>query len=142
TRRVRTVLWGPDGERVGVEDSPVTLIPGEEALVRRRFWLYDPALWSPEDPQLHTAEVALDDGEEPITETFGVRTISVDPERGLRINGQPVLLRGACVHHDNGPLGGAAIGRAEERRIELLKDAGFNAVRASHNPLSPAMIEA
>lgn len=142
TRRVRTVLRGPGGESVSVEDSPVTLIPGEQALVRQRFWLSDPALWSPEAPQLHTAEVALDDGEEPVIETFGVRTISVDPQRGLRLNGQPVLLRGACVHHDNGPLGGAAIGRAEERRIELLKEAGFNALRASHNPFSSAMLEA
>ena len=99
TRRVRTVLRGPDGEQVGVEDSPVTLIPGEEALVRQRFWLAGPALWSPESPLLHTAEVTLD-GEDPVTETFGVRTISVDPVRGLRMNGVPTLLRGACMHHD------------------------------------------
>ena len=73
---------------------------------------------------------------------FGIRTLQVDPRNGLRINGEPVLLRGACIHHDNGPLGAAAIGRAEERRIELLKAAGFNAIRAAHNPLSVAMLDA
>ena len=74
--------------------------------------------------------------------TFGIRSLTVDPIRGLRINGEPVLLRGACVHHDNGLLGAATIGRAEERRVELLKEAGFNAIRSAHNPLSRPMLEA
>ena len=74
--------------------------------------------------------------------TFGIRSLTVDPVRGLRINGEPVLLRGACVHHDNGPLGAATIGRAEERRVELLKEAGFNAIRSAHNPLSKPMLDA
>jgi beta-galactosidase/beta-glucuronidase len=56
----------------------------------------------------------------------------------LRINGEPVLLRGACVHHDNGLLGAATIDRAEERRVEFLKEAGFNAIRSAHNPLEQA----
>ena len=64
------------------------------------------------------------------------------PERGLRINGEPILLRGACVHHDNGPIGAATIDRAEERRVELLKAAGFNAIRSAHNPMSSAMLDA
>ena len=74
--------------------------------------------------------------------TFGIRSLTVDPVRGLRINGETVLLRGACVHHDNGPLGAATIGRAEERRVELLKEAGFNAISSAHNPLSKPMLDA
>ena len=74
--------------------------------------------------------------------TFGIRSLTVDPVRGLRVNGEQVLLRGACVHHDNGLLGAATIGRAEERRVELLKEAGFNAIRSAHNPLSRPMLEA
>ena len=74
--------------------------------------------------------------------TFGIRTLTADPRRGLRINGEPVLLRGACVHHDNGLLGAATIDRAEERRVELLKEAGFNAIRSAHNPLSKPMLAA
>src|SRR5690606_16389813 len=88
----------------------------------------------------HEATVFVD-GEDPVAVRFGIRQVTADPRHGLRINGAPVLLRGACVHHDNGPLGAAAIARAEERRVELLKDAGFNAIRASHNPLSEAMLD-
>ncbi len=73
---------------------------------------------------------------------FGIRTLSLDPERGLRINGEPVLLRGACVHSDNGVLGAATIDRADERRVQLLKAAGFNALRSAHNPMSRAMLDA
>src|SRR6202044_1961436 len=74
--------------------------------------------------------------------TFGIRSLSVDPARGLLINGAAVLLRGACVHHDNGLLGAATFDRAEERRVELLKAAGFNAIRSAHNPMSKPMLAA
>ena len=132
------------------QETPITLVPGETGTVRQRFWIRDAELWSPDDPHLYVAETALTDSSEvpggdteAVTRTiFGVRTVTVDPRSGLRINGRPTLLRGACIHHDNGPLGAAAIGRAEERRVELLKAAGFNAIRASHNPLSVAMLDA
>ncbi|WP_432508887.1 glycoside hydrolase family 2 TIM barrel-domain containing protein [Kineococcus auxinigenes] len=143
TAVLSTTVTGPDGRQVEREDTPVTLAPGERSLLRQRLYLQDAALWSPDQPSLHTARVGL--GGDPLTDvlvTFGVRTVTVDPRKGLRINGDPVLLRGACVHHDNGPLGAAAVGRAEERRVELLKAAGFNAIRAAHNPLSPAMLDA
>ena len=68
--------------------------------------------------------------------------IEIDAEKGLRVNGVPYEMKGACVHHDNGPLGAAAIDRAEERRVEILKAAGFNAIRTSHNPPSPAFLDA
>ncbi|MFZ0529151.1 MAG: glycoside hydrolase family 2 TIM barrel-domain containing protein, partial [Propionicimonas sp.] len=138
---VTTVITGPDGRRVEGDQTPLTAPPGTTQLVRHRLSLAAPRLWSADDPQLYTATVRLDDAE-PVITRFGVRTVSVDPRKGLRINGEPVLLRGACIHHDNGPLGAAAIPRAEERRIQLLKAAGFNAVRAAHNPLSEAMLDA
>ena len=69
--------------------------------------------------------------------------LQLDPQHGLRINGETVKLRGACVHHDNGPLGAATIGRAEERRVELLKAAGLQRdPRSAHNPMSRAMLDA
>jgi beta-galactosidase len=61
---------------------------------------------------------------------------------GLRLNGETVKLRGACVHHDNGPLGAVSTARAEERRVAILKEAGFNAIRMSHQPMSRAMLDA
>ena len=85
------------------------------------------------------------DGDDVVDEestTFGIRSLAVDAERGLRINGEPVLLRGACVHHDNGVIGAATIDRADERRVELLRAAGFNAIRSAHQPMSKAMLAA
>ena len=76
------------------------------------------------------------------TISLGIRTFRARSLARLRINDETVKLRGACIHHDNGPLGAATFRRAEERRIELLKDAGFNAIRSAHNPLSPAMLDA
>ena len=76
------------------------------------------------------------------TTSFGIRRLQLDTAHGLRINGQTVKLRGACVHHDNGPLGAATIGAAEDRRVRLLKAAGFNALRSAHNPMSRAMLDA
>ncbi|KAA9085439.1 glycoside hydrolase family 2 TIM barrel-domain containing protein [Microbacterium radiodurans] len=138
-------------ELVEHDETPLTLAPGETATARQLVYVENAALWSVDAPNLHTATVSLGgavgggargDHATPHEVAFGIRTITVHPRRGLRINGEEVLLRGACIHHDNGPLGAAAIGRAEERRIELLKAAGFNAIRAAHNPLSVAMLDA
>ncbi len=150
TATLTTRVTDPTGRTVEGDQTPVTLGPGETALVRHRLYLPDPQRWSIDDPQLYAAVSTLagpstttgSDSRSEVGTTFGVRTIQADPRHGLRINGEPVLLRGACLHHDNGPLGAAAIDRAEERRVELLKAAGFNAIRASHNPLSIAMLEA
>ncbi|MDT5155703.1 MAG: beta-galactosidase [Acidobacteriota bacterium] len=104
-----------------------------------------PALWSPDSPALYTAvtEVYRDGQLTDRAETrFGVRTISFDAARGFLFNGQPLKLKGGCLHHDNGPVGARAYDRAEERRVELLKAAGFNALRLAHNPPSPAFLAA
>jgi beta-galactosidase len=73
---------------------------------------------------------------------FGIRTISVDVTNGFRLNGKAMKLKGGCLHHDNGPLGARAYDRAEERKVELLKASGYNAIRYSHNPPSPAILDA
>lgn len=142
TIRVQSQVIDDAGAVVEQDETPLTLAPGETGVVRQRFYLASPRLWGPEHPALYLSSVRVVGIGDAVEQTFGIRTITVDPRKGLRINGEPVLLRGACVHHDNGPLGAAAIGRAEERRIELLREAGFNAIRASHNPLSVAMLEA
>ncbi|MFF6806950.1 glycoside hydrolase family 2 TIM barrel-domain containing protein [Streptomyces sp. NPDC012616] len=129
--------------------SKATVMPGEPATVRTRLYVRDPALWSTDSPAVHTCAVRLRDaggegGRDVDTETvtFGIRSLRLDPVHGLRVNGETVKLRGACVHHDNGPLGAATFARAEERRVQLLKDAGFNAIRMSHHPMSKAMLNA
>lgn len=74
--------------------------------------------------------------------TTGIRTLSVDAKRGLRVNGETVKLRGACIHHDSGLLGAATYDDAEYRRVRILKEAGFNAIRMSHHPAAPALLRA
>lgn len=104
-----------------------------------------PALWSIEAPVLYTAitEVYTNNKlTDRIENKFGIRTISFDAVNGFRLNGKSMKLKGGCIHHDNGPLGAKAYDRAEERRVELLKASGFNAIRTAHNPPSPAFLDA
>ena len=104
-----------------------------------------PQLWSIQSPSLYTTvtEVYQDGKLTDKTETkFGIRSISFDAVHGFMLNGKSIKLQGGCVHHDNGPLGSKAYDRAEERRIEILKASGFNAIRCSHNPPSPAFLDA
>jgi beta-galactosidase len=103
-----------------------------------------PALWSTESPLLYTAisEVYSSDRLLDSVETkFGIRSVSFDAVKGLQLNGQSMKLRGGCFHHDHGPLGSKSYDRAEERRVELLKASGFNAIRCSHNPPAPAFLD-
>ena len=73
---------------------------------------------------------------------FGIRSATFDVNQGFRLNGKTIKLKGGCLHHDNGPLGAKAYDRAEERKVELLKASGFNAIRCAHNPPSPAFLDA
>ena len=93
--------------------------------------------WSPETPELYTVEAAVfADGVTDVSAVrTGIRTISVSPRDGFRLNGVPMKLRGGCIHHDLGLLGAADFKAAERRRIRILKENGFNAVRGAHNPV-------
>jgi beta-galactosidase len=96
-------------------------------------------------PHLYTAKttVRVNNQTSDVVETsFGIRSISFDATTGFQLNGKSLKLKGGCVHHDNGPLGAKAFDRAEERRVELLKASGYNAIRSAHNPPSPAFLDA
>lgn len=97
-------------------------------------------LWSCDTPYLYTAEVTLYDNEgkvaDQIREPFGMRTIEMNPQHGLLVNGKKVLLQGFANHHTLGALGAAAYPRAIEKRLKMMKEFGFNHVRTSHNPYS------
>ena len=142
---VAVTLADPAGTTVARGTIPVTVEANGRSRSRQRLYVRAPQLWSAENPALYSAAVelvvdgaAIDDA----SAAFGIRKLQVDPVHGLRVNGEVVKLRGACVHHDNGILGAATFADAEERRVRLLKEAGFNAIRSSHNPMSVAMIEA
>ncbi len=105
----------------------------------------NPGLWSPNSPVLYRAicEVRKDGNVvDRVVTPFGIRSVSWSAEKGLLLNGKPIKLTGGSVHADNGPLGAAAFDRAEERKAELLKAAGSNAVRTAHNPPAPAFLNA
>ncbi len=104
-----------------------------------------PRLWSIETPSLYLLETIVEeDGKTVDMErtTFGIRSIAFSPSSGFQLNGKSVVMRGACLHHDNGILGAAAYDRAEQRKLELLKKNGFNAVRSSHNIPSQQFLDA
>ncbi len=105
--------------------------------------LHGVKLWSPDSPTVYSCNLALytDNCEDSESINFGVRTLACDFESGLLLNGQPIKLYGACCHHDNGIVGAASFVSAEERRVRILKENGFNAIRVSHNPPSSVFLD-
>ena len=106
--------------------------------------IHDARLWSADEPNLYHVVVELTKGEkviDTITQDFGIRQIIWSP-KGLFVNGTPTLLRGGCLHHDNGILGACEYDKAAFRKIATMKQYGFNAVRSSHNPCSEALLRA
>jgi beta-galactosidase len=143
--RVRVRLVSPEGGAVG-QGEAASAVPARGAMTATvAVSVSKPKLWSPATPALYRAVVEVVAGGivvDRVEQAFGIRKIEIDAEKGLRVNGVPLEMKGACMHHDNGPLGAAAIDRAEERRVEILKAAGYNAIRTSHNPPSPAFLDA
>jgi beta-galactosidase len=142
---VETTLLDNSGKAIGSAQSNLNIAPGKEDETAQEITLANPALWSPASPALCSAVSRIrKDGKivDQVSTPFGIRSLAWSAENGLLLNGKPVKLTGASVHHDNGPLGAAAFDRAEERRVELLKAAGMNAVRTAHNPPSSAFLNA
>lgn len=142
---IHTQIFAPDGTPALSEMVPVTIMAGEERCIPLRVTVDAAKLWSEDTPELYTYKVTLIEDDEVIDtceDSFGIRLLDLDAKRGLRINKKTVKLRGACIHHDSGILGAATYEDAQYRQIKKMKDAGFNAVRMSHHPMSPAMLRA
>ncbi|WMT41324.1 glycoside hydrolase family 2 TIM barrel-domain containing protein [Paenibacillus sp. D2_2] len=142
---VLTEIIDAEGNVVASDKAPITLFAGKKEILRQRVYVKQPILWSVEQPYLYRCKTTVIAGEEVLDEeltTFGIRSLTIDPDKGLCINGETVKLRGACIHHDNGVIGAASIDRAVERRVEILKEAGFNAIRSAHHPISKAFLDA
>ena len=124
-----------DGDTVMIYDGDTIVaqgIPGE-------LTIPDARLWSAEAPNLYSCVVKTKTDEVKIN--FGVRLLDWNAKNGFRVNGKRVLLRGGCVHHDHGILGACEYRAAEERRITILKENGFNAIRIAHHPASQITLE-
>lgn len=143
---VKITIFDPDGRNVASLGTTLNLQPGTGNKSKLFAEISAPSLWSVDSPALYSAKVELLDRKSVVIDSyvqkFGIRTISCDAKNGLRINGEPVLLKGGCVHHDNGLLGAAALRTAEYRRVRQLKDNGYNAVRCAHNPPSRHFLDA
>jgi beta-galactosidase len=133
-------------DSVAVEtQAPISVPAKDGANITCELNMANPRLWSPADPHLYRVEVTIETDRQIVHLTrfhIGVRKVEIDAAQGLRVNGESIKLRGGCVHHDNGPQGSACIPRAEERRVEILKANGYNAIRTSHNPTSPDFLDA
>lgn len=135
----------PDGNPAAQAGGPLEVKPGAESIFSQTIQIPECRLWSPENPQLYSLEVQLFEGKKEVdrvTQWFGIRTLEFSAEKGFLLNGKNVLLKGGCMHHDNGPLGSAAFKTAEYRRVKTMKQAGFNAIRTAHNPPSRHFLNA
>lgn len=142
---VETTLLDPSGTSVASRQDLLELGPDGTTRITQEVQVTAPALWSVDDPGLYTALIEISDRSgkklDQVETTFGIRSIAFTTN-GFTLNGMVLLMKGGCMHHDNGPLGAAAYDRAEERRVELMKASGFNAIRCAHNPPSPAFLDA
>lgn len=153
---VELKMLDSDGCEVSAISRTIQINPVSEETARIAFSVKSPILWDAENPYLYQLKTrSVDRGifkthfikndTETVDEdskSFGIRTITVDAVRGLRINGKTVKLKGGCVHHDNGLLGAVSLYESEERKVKKLKEIGFNAIRTAHNPPSAALVEA
>ncbi|HNW58217.1 MAG TPA: beta-galactosidase GalB [bacterium] len=141
---VETDIVDPAGKRVATLRDEKNLQPGAAATVEQKTALPQPALWSVASPVLYRAvtRIRAQGGEEDRCETsFGIRSFVFDLEKGFSLNGVAMKLLGVCNHHDLGCLGAAVNERALERQLELLKAMGCNAIRTSHNPPAPELLD-
>jgi beta-galactosidase len=136
-----TTIRDAKNKIVATAESPIN----SSKEIAQDITVKNPSLWSTDSPYLYQAVTEIKQGNQildRVVTNFGIRSIHFSADKGFLLNGKSIELRGGCVHHDNGPLGAATIDRAEERRVELLKQFGYNAVRTSHNPPSMQFLQA
>lgn len=145
TVTLRTLLIDRDGKEVAADEHEVVLPAGGKLETKQILDVTPAHLWSIDDPYLYELKSELVQNcaviDEKIT-PVGIRSLSFDTKQGFQLNGTTFKLKGGCVHHDCGLLGAASYDRAEERKVELHKANGYNAIRCAHNPPSPAFLDA
>jgi beta-galactosidase len=140
--RIVSVVKTTQGKEVLRHESS---IPLDGNSISFDMSIKSPKLWSVSSPTMYMLVTHVFVGNQLVdrVETgFGIRTLSFSATEGFLLNGESLKLKGGCVHHDNGPLGAKAFDRAEERKVQILKSNGYNAIRTSHNPPSPAFLDA
>lgn len=141
--RIETTLLDPEGRAVAVDSRQGTKY--DAGVFTQDFIIDNPAVWTPEEPNLYTSKTKIYEGDilkDEVISTFGVRTIEIRPDEGFFLNGQKTVFKGVCNHHDLGPLGAIANEAGIRRQVRMLKDMGCNAIRTSHNMPAPELVKA
>lgn len=142
---ITITIYSPSGKEVHAIAENIRVPALGEKELALSFKIKNPELWSVDTPQMYKAGISVlsnNERSDEITIPFGIRTISCDAKNGFLLNGKSLKLKGGCLHSDNGLLGAVAIDRAEERKVELMKANGYNAVRCSHNLPSEYFLDA
>lgn len=141
--RLVTTIIDPSGMEAASSETP--LPDGTDiSTLEQTVSLDNIRKWDIEDPAMYTAVSRIVSGDRILDEyetPFGIRTFGFDPDNGFSLNGRRVPLQGVCLHHDLGPLGAAVNRRAIERQLEIMKEMGCNAIRTSHNPPTPELLD-
>jgi beta-galactosidase len=141
---VEIVLLAPDGEPVADGSMSAVVPAGGSHEFDQSLSVADPRRWDVNSPSLYTAQTTVRQGDTIVdveSTTFGIRTFELTADDGFHLNGRRVQLYGVCLHHDHGPLGAAFYPRAMERQLEIMRDMGVNAIRTSHNPPAPELLD-
>ncbi|MFT7723226.1 MAG: glycoside hydrolase family 2 TIM barrel-domain containing protein [Roseateles sp.] len=141
---LRSEVVAPDGRVVAAHEARARLAAGERRTLSHRLAVDRPLRWSPDTPQLYTLRQTVRVDGKPVDQAdtpFGIRSFRFDPDTGFSLNGRPLKLKGVCLHHDAGSLGAAVPASVLERRLRQLKAIGVNAIRTSHNPPAPELLD-
>ena len=141
---LQTSVLDPSGRLVSRNGNEVDIPAGGMQTAPTTLTVTKPQRWDTEHPYLYTVVSEIMDGKRVVdryTTPFGIRTIQFDKDKGFLLNGRYLKIQGVCNHHDLGALGTAVNRRATERQLEIMKGAGVNAIRTSHNPPSPELLE-
>ena len=141
---VRQTIIDKEGNEVASSDSVVSLIAGDQLKLNQELSVADAKLWDTENPYLYTLRsqiIVAGKEKDKVESSLGIRTIEYDIDKGFLLNGKQVKMKGVNLHHDGGAVGAAVPERVWERRIEILKSGGCNAIRTAHNPPAPEFLD-
>jgi beta-galactosidase len=141
---LETLILDTAGKEVAKTTNDVNLTPNESTTTEAKLQVKNPERWDISRPYLYRAVSVVKDGSNILDRyetAFGIRTAVFDKDKGFLLNGKPVKLQGVCLHHDLGALGSAVNRRATERQLQIMKSMGVNAIRTSHNPPSPELLD-
>jgi beta-galactosidase len=141
---IEIAVIGPDGKSAATIMTDRTIPANSSVDVNQIFAITNPQRWDINSPKLYSVETFVRQGNKIVdsdTTTFGIREFQFTVDDGFHLNGRRVQIKGVCLHHDQGALGAAFNTRAMERQLEIMKDMGANAIRTSHNPPAPEVLE-